>query len=311
MAVSNSRSNATTRNAPKTNQTAGRSVGQLRTYHFLAVPDLGQDADYQSATVCSVELDLHFCVSSRTSIELLRFVEGKVRCQLNLNFNHGPIHVWLVDDSGNATFFLSGQLSVANRDLGRKDANALGSQIFRQLNRGIARHQLHLLVRAAGEVYHTVCEDGELEEISSEQYTYFENEVIAEHFSDFQHCDVIDSEFGSNGGSIWVMVEGWRHLTVHLPFIPTTKASVQQLKNAVDAALGRVSRLVTSDVDLDSENHDVWLMEKGRAVLNLSQLLMYRERRCSYSDYRQSLQHLQPLADHVAKKVTVSTIVGG
>jgi hypothetical protein len=52
-------------------------------------------------------------------------------------------------------------------------------------------------------------------------------------------------------------------------------------------------------------------MEKGKAVLNLSQLLMYRERRCSYSDYRQSLQHLQPLADHVAKKVTVSTIVGG
>ena len=151
-------------------------------------------------------------------------------------------------------------------------------------------------MRAAGEVFHEVCEDGELEEINSEQYTYFENEVIAEHFSDFQHCDVIDSEFGSNGGSIWVMVEGWRHLTVHLPFIPTTRASVQELKNVVDAALGKVYSLVIPDVDLDFENCDVWLMEKGKAVLNLSQLLMYRERRCSYSDYRktvrQSLMHL-------------------
>jgi hypothetical protein len=179
------------------------------------------------------------------------------------------------------------------------------------LNRKNALHQLHLFVRAEGEVFHTVCEDEELEELNSEQHTYFENEAIAEHFSDFQHCDVIDSDFDSNGGSIWVMVEGWRHLTVHLPFTPTARASVQELKNVVDAALGRVSRLVTSDVDLDSENYDVWLMEKGKAVLNLSQLLMYRERRCSYSDYRQSLQHLQPLADHVAKKVTVSTIVGG
>jgi hypothetical protein len=298
--MAHSTGNASAATAQKTNQSGGRRVRQLRTYHFLTVADLGPNADYQSAVVRSVELGLHFCVSRRTSIELLRFVQGMIRHQLNLRFNHGPIHIWLVDESGNPTFFLSGQLSVANGDFTRKDATSLGNQIYRQLNRANAIHQLHLLVRAVGEVFHTVCEDGELEEINSEQYTYFENEVIAEHFSDFQHCDVIDSEFGSNGGSIWVMVEGWRHLTLHLPFTPTTKTSAPQLQHAVDVALDTISQLVTSEVDLDSDNHDIWLIEQGKAVLNLSQLLMYRERRCSYSDYRkavrQSLHDLPSLA---------------
>lgn len=152
-------------------------------------------------------------------------------------------------------------------------------------------HQLHFLVRATWEVFQPVCEPEELEEISSAEFTLVENEVIEEHFSDFENCEVIDSEFYPVEGSLCVSVQGWKHLRVQLPFIPTTKAFPNQLQRVVDVALGQISQLVNSEVDLDSEDHDIWLMEKGKAVLNLSHLLKYRERRLSYSEYRLAVHH--------------------
>ncbi len=174
--------------------------------------------------------------------------------------------------------------SSANAQRTKSRASSRGGQQETQ-------HQLHFLVRATGEVFQPVCEAEEREEISSAEFTLVENEVIEEHFSDFENCEVTDSEFYPVEGSLCVRVQGWKHLRLELPFIPTTKALPNQLERVLDVALDQISQLMNSEVEIDFKDHDVWLMDKGKAALNLSHLLKYRERRLSYSEYRLAVRH--------------------
>ncbi len=260
-------------------------------HQFLAVINTGPDADYTTEPRHRVELDLPFNPSGRSSMQQLRQACKRVRWQVSEfmpqgSTSSGPayhdrsddIYLWLCDENGQPTLFVSGLLAVREGRATKAEFEAQSRRLLPQVTCEQSRQECRLLVSTAAQKWADYEEPvgfgDELDERESEVL-----EELEGVFDEFCLGDTCEDE----DGTLYVRADGWRAVTVPLPFQPGPKATAAQLRFASATALAEVQNALPEDWEVDEEfGGEVWLLDDDDApVLYVTGLLDVREGRLS------------------------------
>lgn len=115
------------------------------THSFLAVADVGQEADYTREVRHSANLFRDFTPSKRSSARQLRELCSELECVLGVS----DLHAWLVDERGEPVLFVSGLLAVREGRATKPEVEALNKRLLPQLTGEQSMKDHRFLVKAS------------------------------------------------------------------------------------------------------------------------------------------------------------------
>jgi hypothetical protein len=223
-------------------------------HQFLAVINSGPDTDYTTEPRHRVEPDLLFDPSGRSSAQQLRQVLSRVRWEVSeflpqsaisdppSHGNSDHLHVWLCDETGQLKLYVTGLLTVREGRATKDEAEALHRRLLPQVTCEQEVRDFRACVSASVNKW---CEYDEPVGYGDEM-TLRENEHFDELESVFQRFWLGDSE-EDDDGTLYLQAEGWKLVTLRLPFEPGAKSTAAQHRYASVLAQAEVQRVLPED----------------------------------------------------------------
>lgn len=184
-------------------------------YSFLVISDLGEDADYTKEVRSTRTLRLDFVPSEDCTTGQIKFICRQI----------GSAHIWLLDDNGMPTLFVSGMLTVRESAWKRKEVESLNEKLLPQVTEPQISQSYRFLVRSAWALWTKFENSDQMSESEfDEALRQLERSAAPFHAS----VEVQDNYWGPED-SILFVADLWHTAVAELLFDPNTECSQRHL----------------------------------------------------------------------------------
>ena len=236
-------------------------------HQFLAVVDLGDQADYRTEVWHRIDLDLPFRLTGRSGLRQLNAAHLRILAAVDTCTTKEML-VWLVED-GQPTRFFSGQRNVRLGTWTKEKARQIDDKIRPQFGHRQPAKDYLFVLKSNVNVWCHVDDLGDEESTNEE----LEDAVLDGILGSLDQRELTDSYVDDD--EVYVSAEVRHEFLLELPFEPNRCSTEAQLGCIVYKARD-VFECEFDDVEID--DLDVWLLdESGNATECVSGLLQVSE----------------------------------